>query len=192
MNTEELKNACAVLGLNANDFLEEPELHKSVEDIDYKALYEQQKSLNIEIVKGIGNIPSIIEKGVTDKFNEILGGKIDTALFKEIKKSVDGIKEDIESLKNSPMHEKKSFTKIQAVEKSLGQNSDVKCTYSLSDFSQVKKLKQYLGNKTMEALEKGISNSVYERASMQLDANRIISPELIAKLYESDKIMISQ
>ena len=40
---KELKDACLILGLNPSDFIETSEVQKGVGDVDYKALYEEQK-----------------------------------------------------------------------------------------------------------------------------------------------------
>ena len=44
MNIKDLQKACSILGLDYNQFIESPEIEKGVKDVDYKALYEQQKA----------------------------------------------------------------------------------------------------------------------------------------------------
>ena len=47
-----------------------------------------------------------------------------------------------------------------------------------------------MGNKVVEDLQKGITNGLYERAALQLDANRNLTQELRDSLLSEDKVLI--
>lgn len=191
VNKKELESACQILGINFNDFVESPEIEKGLEDDkDYKPLYEHQRDLNLEIIKGIGNIPNFIEKSISDEIKNI---KIvdNSSVLSEIQKSLNSIGEEINEMKEIPMRKAKSFKSVSAVEKSLNQNTNgAKETYQLSNPIQAKKLKNFLAQKTFEYLEKGIENSIYEKATMQLDASKKVSNEIRSKLLKEDDISI--
>lgn len=89
------------------------------------------------------------------------------------------------------MHQAKSCTKVNVIEKAVqDKTQEAKNTYSISNPVSLKALKTFLGGKTMEFLQKGVSNSIYERAAMQLDANKCLTTEIANKLFELDKIKI--
>lgn len=186
----DLKEACNILGLDSSKFIQTPEIEKGVgsEAVNYKKLYEEQKSLNIEIIKSISNIPTLTNDKIGENFKGLLD-KMDS--IQELKKSVDLIQESINSMKESPMHYAKS-ARLNVLEKSVNENHNFNGqTYSLSNGVSIKALKKYLGGKTMECLEKGINNSIYEKAAMQLDANKTIIPELRNMLMKTDNIQIT-
>ena len=177
---KELKDACLILGLNPSDFIETSEVQKGVGDIDYKALYEEQKRLNIQIIQGLGNLPNVI----SEKLNITIS---------EVQKSVNDISDKINVFEQSPLHRAKSCTKVNVIEKSVTDNENkAKQTYSLSNPASLKALKNFLGEKTIENLEKGVSNSIYEQAAMQLDATKNLNKKIADKLFEIDKIQIMQ
>lgn len=176
----ELKDACLILGLNPSDFIETPEIQKGVNDVDYKALYEEQKRLNIQIIQGLGNLPNVISE------------KLNTTIS-EVQKSVNDISDKINIFEQSPLHKAKSCTKVNVIEKSVvDKENKAKQTYSLSNPASLKALKNFLGEKTIESLEKGVSNSIYEQAAMQLDATKNLNKKIADKLFEIDKIQIMQ
>lgn len=180
---KELEDACKMLGLNPKEFLDTEEVSKGLNNIDYETLYNQEKELNIKILKSLNNIPSFIEKSFSDKFSE------ENPKIEEIQKSIDSIKDEMEILKESPLHKRKSCDSMSVIEKSLNRN-DAKQTFKLSEGNSLKTLKKYLGNKTLLCLNKGIDNSIYEKAALQLDAQKTLLPELRKALYNSDKINI--
>lgn len=184
----DLKEACDILGLDYSKFIQTPEIEKGVSEVvDYKKLYEEQKSLNIEIIESISNIPTITNDKIGENFKGLLD-KMDS--IQELKKSVDSIQESISMMKDSPMHHAKS-ARLNVLEKSIDGSSNFNGkTYSLSNGVSIKALKKYLGNKTMESLEKGINNSIYEKAAMQLDANKTIVSEFRNILMKTDNIQI--
>lgn len=177
---KELKDACLILGLNPSDFIETSEVQKGVGDVDYKALYEEQKRLNIQIIQGLGNLPNVISEKLNITINEV-------------QKSVNDISDKINVFEQSPLHRAKSCTKVNVIEKSVTDNENkAKQTYSLSNPASLKALKNFLGEKTIENLEKGVSNSIYEQAAMQLDATKNLNKKIADKLFEIDKIQIMQ
>lgn len=177
---KELKDACLILGLNPSDFIETSEVQKGVNDVDYKALYEEQKRLNIQIIQGLGNLPNVISE------------KLNTTIS-EVQKSVNDISDKINIFEQSPLHKAKSCTKVNVIEKSVvDKENKAKQTYSLSNPASLKALKNFLGEKTIESLEKGVSNSIYEQAAMQLDATKNLNKKIADKLFEIDKIQIMQ
>lgn len=177
---KELKDACLILGLNPSDFIETSEVQKGVGDVDYKALYEEQKRLNIQIIQGLGNLPNVISEKLNVTINEV-------------QKSVNDISDKINVFEQSPLHRAKSCTKVNVIEKSVTDNENkAKQTYSLSNPASLKALKNFLGEKTIENLEKGVSNSIYEQAAMQLDATKNLNKKIADKLFEIDKVQIVQ
>lgn len=177
---KELKDACLILGLNPSDFIETSEVQKGVGDVDYKALYEEQKRLNIQIIQGLGNLPNVISEKLNITINEV-------------QKSVNDISDKINVFEQSPLHRAKSCTKVNVIEKSVtDKENKAKQTYSLSNPVSLKALKNFLGEKTIESLEKGVSNSIYEQAAMQLDATKNLNKKIADKLFEIDKIQIMQ
>lgn len=177
---KELKDACLILGLNPSDFIETSEVQKGVGDVDYKALYEEQKRLNIQIIQGLGNLPNVISEKLNITINEV-------------QKSVNDISDKINVFEQSPLHRAKSCTKVNVIEKSVtDKENKVKQTYSLSNPASLKALKNFLGEKTIENLEKGVSNSIYEQAAIQLDATKNLNKKIADKLFEIDKIQIMQ
>lgn len=177
---KELKDACLILGLNPSDFIETSEVQKGVGDVDYKALYEEQKRLNIQIIQGLGNLPNVISEKLNVTINEV-------------QKSVNDISDKINVFEQSPLHRAKSCTKVNVIEKSVtDKENKAKQTYSLSNPASLKALKNFLGEKTIESLEKGVSNSIYEQAVMQLDATKNLNKKIADKLFEIDKIQIMQ
>lgn len=189
MNIKDLQKACSTLGLDYNQFIESPEIEKGVESIDYKALYEQQKSLNEKI---LGNICEISKSFDTqlDKFKTDVSEDMKSQI-KELEKSFSTLKEEVDGMKKSPMRNAKSAKSVAVIEKALngGGNNGMK-TLNLNISSDVKQLKDFLSQKAIEELSKGVENGVYERASLQLDASRKISPDLVKKIMEQDKILI--
>lgn len=187
MEINDLKNACSILGLDYKEFVAIPEVEKGV--VDYKAAYEQQKALNEMILGNINEVSKSFDNKFEEfksKFTEGLENKI-----KELTKSFDSVKGQVDEMKNTPMRKQKSATKVTVVEKAINQNGDVK-TFSLSDFGSLRELKRFVGDKAMEELQKGISGGVYEKAAIQLDASRMVSPDIAKKLFENDKILIQQ
>ena len=177
---KELKDACLILGLNPSDFIETSEVQKGVGDVDYKALYEEQKRLNIQIIQGLGNLPNVISEKLNVTINEV-------------QKSVNDISDKINVFEQSPLHRAKSCTKVNVIEKSVtDKENKARQTYSLSNPASLKALKNFLGEKTIESLEKGVSNSIYEQAAMQLDATKNLNKKIADKLFEIDKIQIMQ
>ncbi|QIG63696.1 hypothetical protein DAC20_208 [Bacteroides phage DAC20] len=177
---KELKDACLILGLNPSDFIETSEVQKGVGDVDYKALYEEQKRLNIQIIEGLGNLPNVISEKLNVTINEV-------------QKSVNDISDKINVFEQSPLHRAKSCTKVNVIEKSVtDKENKAKQTYSLSNPASLKALKNFLGEKTIENLEKGVSNSIYEQAAIQLDATKNLNKKIADKLFEIDKIQIMQ
>lgn len=177
---KELKDACLILGLNPSDFIETSEVQKGVGDVDYKALYEEQKRLNIQIIQGLGNLPNVISEKLNVTINEV-------------QKSVNDISDKINVFEQSPLHRAKSCTKVNVIEKSVtDKENKAKQTYSLSNPASLKALKNFLGEKIIESLEKGVSNSIYEQAAMQLDATKNLNKKIADKLFEIDKIQIMQ
>lgn len=177
---KELKDACLILGLNPSDFIETSEVQKGVGDVDYKALYEEQKRLNIQIIQGLGNLPNVISEKLNITINEV-------------QKSVNDISDKINVFEQSPLHRAKSCTKVNVIEKSVtDKENKAKQTYSLSNPASLKALKNFLGEKTIENLEKGVSNSIYEQAAIQLDATKNLNKKIADKLFEIDKIQIMQ
>lgn len=177
---KELKDACLILGLNPSDFIETSEVQKGVGDVDYKALYEEQKRLNIQIIQGLGNLPNVISEKLNVTINEV-------------QKSVNDISDKINVFEQSPLHRAKSCTKVNVIEKSVtDKENKAKQTYSLSNPASLKALKNFLGEKTIENLEKGVSNSIYEQAAMQLDATKNLNKKIADKLFEIDKVQIVQ
>lgn len=177
---KELKDACLILGLNPSDFIETSEVQKGVGDVDYKALYEEQKRLNIQIIQGLGNLPNVISEKLNITINEV-------------QKSVNDISDKINVFEQSPLHRAKSCTKVNVIEKSVtDKENKARQTYSLSNPASLKALKNFLGEKTIENLEKGVSNSIYEQAAIQLDATKNLNKKIADKLFEIDKIQIMQ
>lgn len=221
VDKKELLAACDLLGIDSSAFVrEETELEKGIVEVDYKALYEEQKSINIQLIQGLAKIPELVEKGVQEKLSE----KIDSTFsqsnegavnilqeiqksltdvkevkeqlsqlseLKEVLKGVQNISQEIENFKRSPIHQGKAFRSVQAVEKAVvQQNGGANEVYSLSNPANVKQLKSILGQKMVEQLEKGVNNSVYERAAMQLDSSKTIAKQLRDSIFATDKILI--
>ena len=99
----------------------------------------------------------------------------------------DYIVSQFEKMGASPLHNRKSFDKIKVLEKSFSgeQQNSAKATFSIS--SQNKQLKNFLGDRMMEELQKGISNGIYEKAAMQFDATGVLNNDLINQIYQKDK-----
>lgn len=179
---DKLKKACEYLNLNVSDYVEPSELEKSVqfdENANYKALYEEQKNLNEQILMNMGNLGQNLTEAVGLKFEELSKGLSD-------------IHETMDILGESPIHKKKSFDRYTVIDKAVNQSvkDDIKSSYSISNVIQIKALKKYLGNKVVEDLQKGITNGLYERAALQLDANRNLTQELRDSLLSEDKVLI--
>lgn len=176
INKDELKAACSALGLNYNEFIEEP---KTIEKglgsgVDYENLYHQQLKVNQDLLMAISNSNNQITKN-----------------FEEVQKGLNEINSQFEKMGASPLHNRKSFDKIKVLEKSFSgeQQNSAKATFSIS--SQNKQLKNFLGDRMMEELQKGISNGIYERAAMQFDATGVLNNDLINQIYQKDKILIT-
>lgn len=183
MEIKDFKNACDILGIDFKDFIETNEVEKSVEDIDYKKLYENQKELNNQILGNILEISKSFDHKL-EEFKESLN-------IKEIQKSYDEMKKKVDNMKNSPVHNRKSVTNVNVIEKAVGENKQqTKNRYSLQDFNSRKRLKQYLGDKALEELQKGVQNSIYEQAALQLDAYNRLHPNMIQTLFDKDNIII--
>lgn len=188
MEIEKLKDACSILGLDYEEFISIPEVEKGV--VDYKAAYEQQKILNEMILSNIGEVSKSFEvkfEEFKNKFDEGLEGKIE-----ELNKSFGFLKEEINEMKNTPMRKQKSATKVTVIEKALNQNNGAKKIFNLSDFTSTRELKRFLGDKAIDDLQKGVVDSIYEKAAIQLDASRTVSPDLIKKIFEKDNILIQK
>ena len=70
VDKKELLAACDLLGIDSSAFVkEETELEKGIVEVDYKALYEEQKSINIQLIQGLAKIPELVEKGVQEKLS---------------------------------------------------------------------------------------------------------------------------
>lgn len=201
INNKELREACNVLGLSYEDFVESSEIEKGVNDIDYKALYEEQKELNKELLLAIGKIPSSfnekfkeLEKGISEEMSNISSSLKKNDLsdtIKNLKDNFEDIKNKFNEYESSPLQKRKSFKSLQIVEKSEdNQNNKNTNKYQLSNPVSLKQLKSFLGTKTMQALEKGVSESLYEVAATQLDAHKKFSPEVLKALRLSDNIEI--
>ena len=76
------------------------------------------------------------------------------------------------------------------IEKAVNGGNNGMKTLSLNIPSDVRQLKDFLSQKAIEELSKGVENGVYERASLQLDASHKITPDLVKKIMEQDKILI--
>lgn len=191
MDIRDLKNACSILGLDYKNFIEEPkEIEKGVkEEIDYKALYEQQKALNEKILGNIGEISKSFDsqlEGFKKDVSEELKNQI-----KDLEKSFGTLKEEVNGMKLSPMRNAKSAKSISVIEKAVNQNNGIK-TLNLKIPSDVKELKSFLSTKAIEELSKGIQNGIYEKASLQLDASRTLTSDLVKRILDQDKIFIQQ
>lgn len=189
MDIKDLQKACSILGLDYNQFIESPEIEKGVGSIDYKALYEQQKALNEKILGNIGEISKSFDTQL-DKFKTDVSKDMENQI-KELEKSFGTLKEEVDGMKKSPMRNAKSAKSVTVIEKAVngGGNNGMK-TLNLNVPSDVRQLKDFLSQKAIEELSKGVENGVYERASLQLDASRRISPDLVKKIMEQDKILI--
>lgn len=188
MEIKDLQKACSILGLDYNQFIESPEIEKGVESIDYKALYEQQKALNEKILGNIGEISKSFDTQL-DKFKTDVSKDMEGQI-KELKKSFGTLKEEVDGMKKSPMRNAKSAKSVTVIEKAVNGNNNGMKTLNLNVPSDVRQLKNFLSEKAIEELSKGVQNGVYERASLQLDASRRISPDLVKKIMEQDKILI--
>lgn len=183
---ENLQKACEILGLDYKEYASIPEVEKGI--VDYKAAYEEQKALNEKILLNIGEV----SKSFDNKFQKFRDD-FDSNVIKELKKSIEDLGKEVNTMKTSPMRNAKSATAVKVIEKSIGQsNKRNENTYDLQNFSDLKKLKSYLGDKAISDLQKGIQNSIYEKAALQLDARKRLSPDLISILSKDDNITIIQ
>ena len=188
MDIKDLQKACSILGLDYNQFIESPEIEKGVGSIDYKTLYEEQKALNEKILGNIGEISKSFDAQFGN-FKENISKNIKEQI-KELEKSFGTLQEEVDTMKKAPMRSAKSAKSVTIIEKAVnGQNNGMK-VLNLNVPADVRELKSFLSNKAIEELSKGVQNGVYERASLQLDASRTISPDLIKKIMEQDKILI--
>lgn len=188
MNIKDLQKACSILGLDYNQFVESPEIEKGVGDIDYKALYEQQKALNEKILGNIGEVSKSFDTQL-DKFKTDVSKNMENQI-KELEKSFGTLKEEVDGMKKSPMRNAKSAKSVTVIEKAVSNNNQGMRTFNLNVPSDMRELKGFLSEKAIEELSKGVQNGIYERASLQLDASRKISPDLVKKIMEQDKILI--
>lgn len=188
MDIKDLQKACSILGLDYNQFVESPEVEKGVGSIDYKALYEQQKTLNEKILGNIGEISKSFDTQL-DKFKTDLSKDMENQI-KELDKSFGTLKEEVDGMKKSPMRNAKSAKSITVIEKAVNGNNNGMKTFNLNIPADVRQLKNFLSEKAIEELSKGVQNGVYERASLQLDASHKITPDLVKKIMEQDKILI--
>ena len=188
MDIKDLQKACSILGLDYTQFVESPELEKGVSGgVDYKKLYEEQKALNEKILGNIGEISKSFDSQL-DKFKGDISKNMENQI-KELEKSFGTLKEEVDGMKKSPMRHAKSAKSVTVIEKSVNQNNGVK-TLNLNIPSDVKELKQFLSEKALDEISKGVQNGVYERASLQLDSSRRVTPDLVKKIMEQDKILI--
>lgn len=188
MDIKDLQKACSILGLDYNQFVESPEIEKGVGDIDYKALYEQQKVLNEKILGNIGEVSKSFNTQL-DKFKTDVSKNMENQI-KELEKSFGTLKEEVDGMKKSPMRNAKSAKSVTVIEKAVSNNNQGMRTFNLNVPSDMRELKGFLSEKAIEELSKGVQNGIYERASLQLDASRKISPDLVKKIREQDKILI--
>lgn len=187
VNISDLKKACSILGIDHSQFVESPEIEKGVGNVDYKALYEEQKALNEKILGNIGEISKSFDTQL-DTFKSTLSNNMDQKI-KELEKSFGTLKEEVTTMKSTPMRKAKTAKSVTVIEKSVSQNNGIK-TYNLNIPSDVRDLKNFLSTKAIDELSKGVQNGVYERASLQLDASHKITPDLVKKIMEQDKILI--
>ena len=128
MNIEDLQKACSVLGLDYKQFAESSEIEKSVaaNSVNYKALYEKQKELNEKLLGNIGEISKSFDTQL-EKFQTNVSKEMGTQI-KELEKSLDSLKGDMDTMKKAPMHSAKSAKSVTVIEKSVGggQKSDIK------------------------------------------------------------------
>jgi len=189
MDIKDLQKACSILGIDYTQFVESPEVEKGVVGIDYKKLYEEQKALNEKILGNIGEISKSFDKQL-DGFKSDISKNMESQI-KELEKSFGTLKQEVDTMKSSPMRNAKSAKSVTVIEKAVngGQNNGVR-TLNLNVPADVKELKNFLASKAIEELSKGVQNGVYERASLQLDASKKITPDLVKKIMEQDKILI--
>lgn len=188
MDIKDLQKACSILGLDYNQFIESPEIEKGVGNIDYKALYEQQKALNEKILGNIGEISKSFDTQL-DKFKTDVSKDMENQI-KELEKSFGTLKEEVDGMKKSPMRNAKSAKNVTVIEKAVNGNNNGIKTLNLNVPADVRQLKNFLSEKAIEELSKGVQNGIYERASLQLDASHKITPDLVKKIMEQDKILI--
>lgn len=176
IDKKELKAACEALGLNYNEFIEEPKtLEKGIgEGTNFEALYYQQLEANQKLLAAIGSSNDKIAQN-----------------FQELQKGLSGLNSQLEQMSASPMHNRKSFDKIKVLEKSFTgeQQESARITYSLAN--QNKQVKNFLGDKMMEELQKGVKNGIYEKAAMQLDAIGSLDNSTISYILSNDKVLIT-
>ena len=138
--------ACESLGLNYSEFIETPsEIEKGVVDgVDYKTLYNQQLENNNKILLALGS--------TNKKSFEVIS---------ELQKGFDFLQEEFSKLGSSPMHNRKSFDKekISILEKSFqpGNGGFPQASSMLSIKDNNKQVKNFLGDRMMEELRKGIT-----------------------------------
>lgn len=190
MDIANLQEACQILGLNYEEFVEVPSVEKGVPD--YKVLYEEQKALNEKILSNIGEISKSFESKL-DGFKTDLGENW-KGQISELQKSLTEVKKEVDDMKNTPVRSAKSATSVHVIEKAVGQQNSViknaSQVFSLKDPASVKELKKCLQQKMMEDLEKGVVNGCYETAALKLDAYRTIPQEVAKAIYDRDKIYI--
>ena len=181
----ELKEACKVLGLNFEDFVDTPkEIEKGVSDEseDYKALYEEQKKLNQDLLIAIGKIPSS------------LGSQLEE-IQKGFDESFSSLNEKLKLFEESPMHERKSVdnSRLRYLEKGHnGKNEDFNSVYDIRTKAGKDSLKKYLRNKLVEEIEKGVANGFYSQTALILDSNKVLPAATLERLKVSDNILIKQ
>jgi len=190
MDIKDLQKACSILGIDYTQFVETSEIEKGVSsgNVDYKKLYEEQKALNEKILGNIGEVSKSFGDQLEDFKKSIASNMKDK--IEALEKSFKGIKDEVNDMKKSPMRNAKSARNITVLEKAANGNNHGMKTLNLNVPSDVKELKAFLSDKAIEDLSKGISDGVYEKAALQLDASRKISPDLIKKIMEQDKILI--
>ena len=188
MDIKDLQKACSILGLDYTQFVESPEIEKGVDHIDYKALYEEQKALNEKILGNIGEISKSFDNQL-DSFKTSISQNMENQI-KELEKSFGSLKEEVDTMRKAPMRNAKSAKNVTVIEKAVNGNNGGMKTFNLNTPSDVRELKNFLSSKAIEELSKGVENGIYERASLQLDASHKITPDLVKKIMEQDKILI--
>ena len=188
VNINDLKKACSILGINHEQFIEAPEVEKGVGSIDYKALYLEQKALNEKILGNIGEISKSFDSQLVD-FQKSISKNMETQI-KELEKSFGTLKEEVNTMKKTPMRSAKTAKSVTVIEKAVSNNNQGMRTFNLNVPSDMRELKGFLSEKAIEELSKGVQNGIYERASLQLDASHKITPDLVKKIMEQDKIII--
>lgn len=171
MDLKELKDACSLLGIDYNKFVEDPiELEKGVQEKNYKELYEEQLIINKTILGNIGEISKSFDSKIENFEKNILDTIKDE--LREITKAYSSVEEEIKEMKESPMRNSKTVKNVNVIEKSLGGKNDLK-TFSLDNNLEKKQLKKILGDLALNELSKGVKNGIYEQAALQLDAGNI-------------------